>query len=284
MTSSLPSPAHYRLTILGCGSSGGVPRVAQGWGACDPNNPKNRRQRCSVLVERFAEKPAENAAPQTIPTTRILIDCSPDLRNQLLSANVRYLDALVLTHAHADHIHGIDDIRPLTLAMRRRLPLYADAPTLKAMREKFTYVFETPAGSSYPPLVDGHEIFAGEAFDIAGAGGAITFTPLLLEHGDIHALGFRVGNLAYTPDLNGIPDLTIPLLSGLDMWIVDALRPTPHPSHLSLPETLDWIDRVKPRQAILTNLHVDMDFETLVKQLPAKIMPAYDGLMIDWTF
>lgn len=267
---------HHRLTILGCGSSSGVPRVAQGWGACDPNNPKNRRQRCSVLIERCTEPDNPTSA-----RTSVLVDCSPDLRNQLLSAHVSHLDALVVTHPHADHIHGVDDLRPLTIAMRRRIDLYADAPTLQAMREKFTYVFETPKGSAYPPLVNAHEIDAERDVIIEGAGGAIALTPLVVEHGDIQALGFRVGDVAYTPDLNAIPHTTVPKLVGLKIWIVDALRPTPHPSHFSLPETLAWIERLKPERAVLTNLHIDLDYEALRQSLPDHIVPAYDGMVME---
>jgi phosphoribosyl 1,2-cyclic phosphate phosphodiesterase len=259
------------VTILGCGSSGGVPRVGQGWGACDPSNPKNRRRRCSILVRRAA---AEGA-------TDVLIDTSPDLREQLIDAGVKRLDAILLTHQHADHIHGIDDVRPLVLMARRRIELYMDATTAETVRFRFEYIFETPPGSLYPPLLDERRLVVGESCKIGGAGGAITFLPFRLEHGDIDALGFRFDNIAYTPDLNAIPDESRVYLEGLDLWIVDALRYTRHPSHFSLSETLEWIERLRPKRAVLTNLHTDLDFEKLRAELPAGVEPAYDGMCIE---
>jgi phosphoribosyl 1,2-cyclic phosphate phosphodiesterase len=259
------------FTILGCGSSGGVPRVAQGWGACDPNNPRNRRRRCSALLER--------AGPQG--KTLVLIDTSPDLREQLIEAGVMHLDAVLMTHSHADHTHGIDDLRPLVIAMRRRIEIYMDEATSREVRDKFSYVFTTPPGSSYPPILAERRITPAAACLIVGPGGPIEIIPFGLEHGDIPALGFRIGGLAYTPDLNGIPDRSLPLLEDLDIWIVDALRYSPHPSHFSLEETLAWIERLRPRRAILTNLHTDLDYETLRERLPGNVAPAHDGLRVE---
>jgi len=259
------------LTILGCGSSAGVPRVAQGWGACDPANPRNRRRRCSVLVERGAGE----------AKTRLLVDASPDLREQLIGAGVTHLDAVALTHSHADHTHGIDDLRPLVLAMRRRIDIHMDEETSRVVRRTFSYVFETPPGSSYPAILNERRIAGGEAFTLEGQGGAIEALPFGLDHGEIPALGFRFGALAYTPDLNGIPRSSLQYLENLDIWIVDALRYRPHPSHFSVEEALDWIDRMRPRRAILTNLHTDLDYDQLRKRLPAHVTPAYDGLHID---
>lgn len=258
------------LTILGCGSSGGVPRVASGWGACDPGNPRNLRRRCSVLLEQ------EGSAG----VTSVLVDVSPDLRWQLIDAGVKRLDGVLMTHAHADHCHGIDDLRPLVIDMRRRIAMHMDASTSVDLREKFAYIFETPAGSSYPPIVDEKRLVADEVCAIEGPGGAIEAIPFDLVHGDITALGFRVGGLAYTPDLNDIPDSSLEHLEGLDVWVVDALRYARHPSHLSLSETLAWIERLKPRRAVLTNLHTDLDYETLRGELPSHVVPAYDGMKI----
>ena len=258
------------LTILGCGSSGGVPRVAQGWGACDPGNPRNMRRRCSVLLER------EGDGGKTV----VLVDTSPDLRWQLIDAGVERLDGVMLTHPHADHTHGIDDLRPLVIAMRKRIDIHMDAPTSAVVTDKFSYIFVTPDGSSYPPILREKRLTAGEPCEITGLGGPIASTPFDLDHGDITALGFRVGGLAYTPDLIDIPEASLPYLEGLDVWIIDALRYAPHPSHLSLQQALAWIERMRPRRAILTNLHTDLDYETLRRDLPRNVIPAYDGMRV----
>jgi phosphoribosyl 1,2-cyclic phosphate phosphodiesterase len=257
-------------TILGCRSSGGVPRVGGDWGACNPANPKNRRRRCSLLIEK---KSADGR-------TTVLIDTSPDMREQMLSADVHQLDAVWYTHEHADHTHGIDELRGYFLRQRKRIPVWADAPTTAMLRTRFAYCVEQPAGSEYPPILDLRGVTAGSPLSSAGAGGMISGEPFNLQHGAITALGFRIGGLAYTPDLNAIPEASLPLLENLDVWIVDALRPKPHISHFSLPETLDWIKRLKPKRAVLTNMHVDLDYDTLLSQLPANVEPAYDGLAI----
>jgi phosphoribosyl 1,2-cyclic phosphate phosphodiesterase len=260
-----------RLTILGCGSSGGVPRIAEGWGACDPANPKNRRRRCSVLLERHGPGGA----------TTVLVDTSPDLREQLIDAQVKRLDGVLLSHPHADHTHGIDDLRPLCLAMRRRLDVYMNETTSARVRRAFSYIFEIPDGSSYPAIATELRLFAGQVCRIDGPGGAIEAMPFDLEHGDISALGFRVGGLAYTPDVNSIPQASRAFLDGLDLWIIDALRYRAHPSHFSLDEALSWIETMRPRRAILTNLHTDLDYETLRAKLPAHVTPAYDGMRVE---
>jgi phosphoribosyl 1,2-cyclic phosphate phosphodiesterase len=259
-----------RITILGCGSSGGVPRVGAGWGACDPANPKNRRRRCSILVERGdgSEK------------TAIIVDTSPDFRDQCLSMDVGHLDAVLYSHDHADHVHGIDDVRPLVIQHRTIMPAYMDEATARGIRGRFDYCFASPPGSNYPPIMREHRLRFFEPVVIAGVGGPITALPFPLEHGDTMALGFRFGRVAYTPDLNAIPDESVAALADLDVWIVDALRRAPHPSHFHLNETLHWIEVIKPRRAILTNLHNDLDYETLCRELPAHVVPAYDGMTV----
>jgi phosphoribosyl 1,2-cyclic phosphate phosphodiesterase len=260
-----------RFTILGCGSSMGVPRVGLGWGACDPNNPKNRRRRCSLLVE----KTASNGG-----VTRLLVDTTPDLRDQLLDAGVEKLDGVLYTHEHADHTHGIDDLRALFVKNRRPVEVYCDDVTSRRLHASFGYCFATPPGSQYPPTLREHRLIAGQAVEITGEGGAISVLPLLQEHGDIASLGFRFGSLAYSADIKALPPETLPLMAGLDVWVVDALRQSPHPSHMNLAESLDWIARVGAKRAVLTNLHSDLDYETLRAQLPPAVEPAFDGMQI----
>jgi phosphoribosyl 1,2-cyclic phosphate phosphodiesterase len=260
------------FTILGCGSSMGVPRVALGWGSCDPNNPKNRRRRCSLLVERTNAQGLR---------TRVLVDCSPDLRLQLLDAEVDWLDGVLITHEHADHTHGIDDLRPLYVLKRRRVPVYMDEPTSRAMHARFGYCFMTPPASEYPPILSEHRLSPGHAVTIEGQGGPIEALPFLQEHGDIPSLGFRFGNVAYSADIKGLVAESVAAMAGLDVWIVDALRRTPHPSHLNLEEALTWIARIKPKRAILTNLHADLDYDELRGQLPPGVEPAYDQMSFE---
>lgn len=258
------------LTILGCGSSGGVPRVGNNWGLCDPENPKNRRQRCSVLVER------EGKAGKT----SVLIDTSPDLREQLISAKCHALDGVLYTHDHADHTHGIDDLRPLVIMSGERVHVWAEERTASMLLNRFGYCFHTPPGSQYPPTLELHDLDPIGVTTIDGDGGAISARAFELIHGGITALGFRIGDVAYTPDVSDVPDEALEALAGLDCWIVDALRRTPHPSHFGLPETLEWIARIKPKRAVITNMHVDMDYETLCNELPDGVVPAYDGMRI----
>ena len=261
----------HAVTILGCGSSGGVPRVGQGWGACDPANPRNRRRRCSICVDRIGDDGAR---------TRVLVDTSPDLREQLLELGVEGLDAILMTHSHADHTNGIDDVRPLVIKARHRITMHMDEATSAVVRRAFAYIFETPPGSLYPPLLEEVRIQDGVTIHVTGPGGAIEAMPFKVHHGEIDALGYRFGAFAYTPDLNAIPEASIRYLEGLDLWIVDALRYTRHPSHFSLDETLEWIARLTPRRAVLTNLHTDMDIEALAARLPAGVVPAYDGMTL----
>jgi phosphoribosyl 1,2-cyclic phosphate phosphodiesterase len=258
------------LTILGCGSSAGVPRPALGWGACDPNNPKNRRRRCSLLVEQ--------ASPDG--TTRVLIDTSPDLREQLIDAEVDDIDAVFLTHEHADQTHGIDDLRSVVLRRRRRIPVYLSQSTAEHILLRFAYCFESPPGSDYPPILDSHPIEAGESRTIAGKGGPLTLSAFLLQHGNIPALGYRIGDAAYTPDVNDIPRESWPALENLDLWIIDGLRYAGHPSHFSINDALSWLERFRPKRAVITNMHSDLDYEVLRLSLPAGVIPAWDGMRL----
>ena len=242
-----------KVTVLGCGGSGGVPLITGDWGRCNPGNPKNRRRRVSVLVEQG--------------DTTILIDTSPDLRAQFLDAGVTRLDAVLYTHEHADHSHGIDDLRVLALHNRRRVDVYFTPECGARLREAFGYCFSTPAGSSYPPILNAHEVEPGSVIEVDGPGGVLAFSSFDLIHGDIHALGYRIDGLAYACDLSAVPEGSVKALENLNIWIVDALRPTPHPSHLSLPETLDLIEYFRPRQAVLTNMHIDLDYATVAADL-----------------
>jgi phosphoribosyl 1,2-cyclic phosphate phosphodiesterase len=260
-----------RFTILGCGSSAGVPRPALGWGACDPNNPKNRRRRCSLLVERHS--------PSGV--TRLLVDTSPDLREQLIDANVDWLDGVLFTHEHADHTHGIDDLRSLFIHKRKRINVYLDPKTSEVMHARFSYCFISAPGSDYPPIVSERELIADRAVTVEGDGGPIMALPVTVEHGSITAFGFRFGDVFYSPDISGLSADAAKALSGLDLWIVDALRYTPHPSHYSFTDAIDAVGRLGAKRAILTHMHADLDYEAMQAKLPAHIEPAYDGMTFE---
>ncbi len=260
----------YRLTFLGTGSSGGVPRIGGQWGACDPANPKNRRRRCAVLVERFGPR----------GTTTVLVDTPPDLRDQLLDMRVAHLDGVLFTHDHADHTHGIDELRVLAFLMKRRIDAYMDAATRETLFARFRYCFEQKPNSSYPPILNARDLAAGVAVTIDGAGGPIAAIPILQDHGEQPSLGFRFGRLVYAPDIAGAPDASLALFEDLDVMIVDALRTMPHPAHFSFKQALAWIERFQPKQAYLTHMHVDLDYAEMKAKLPENIEPAYDGLQI----
>lgn len=262
-----------RFTILGCGSSGGVPRLADkpggDWGDCDPEEPRNRRTRCSLLIE---QEGADGGL------TRVLIDASPDMREQLLRHGIGTLDAVVFTHSHADHCHGLDDLRIVVFNMPGRLPVWADAATRDALVARFNYAFERPTGSSYPPILDMHTINGD--ITVTGAGGSIDLTPFEVNHGAIDALGFRIGDVAYLPDVADMSEECWALLEGLDTWILDALRRTPHPTHIHLARSLEWLARAAPRQGVITNMHTDMDYRTLKAEMPDGVDVAYDGMTL----
>ncbi len=265
--------ARVKLTILGCGASPGVPRIDGNWGACDPNEPRNYRTRCSALIERFDDI---NQRP-----TRVLIDTGPDLRAQMLAAKVDVLDGVVYTHTHADHVHGIDDLRAYALIARRMIDIYADDDAYAKLVTSFGYCFRSSSGSTYPPILKRTRIEAGTPFTVSGPGGPVTLLPFRQIHGDIESLGIKVGGVAYSCDVSGFPDESLAVLAGLDAWVLDALRHTPHPSHLSVGEALQWIARVAPRRAYLTHLHSDLDYKATAAMLPAGVELAYDGLSIE---
>ncbi len=262
----------YKLTLLGTGSSGGVPRLGNNWGACDPDNPKNRRRRCAALIERISGR----------GRTVALIDTPPDVREQLLDAQIGAVDAVVYTHDHADHTHGIDDLRMLAYNMKRRVDVHFDSATRASLLQRFGYCFQTPAGSTYPPILNAFDIQVPGPVLVNGAGGPIALQPIVQEHGDMTSLGFRLGSVAYSPDISGLSPDQAALLRGLDVWIVDALRYIPHPAHFSVKQALGWIEELKPKRAILTHLHVDLDYAKLAAELPPHVVPAYDGLQINF--
>ncbi|QRM55505.1 MBL fold metallo-hydrolase [Sinorhizobium sp. BG8] len=263
-----------RFNILGCGSSPGVPRITGDWGACDPKNPKNRRTRTSLLVEQIGPDGGK---------TSVVIDTGPDFRAQMIAAGVVDIDAVIYSHAHADHLHGIDDIRGFVLQHHRQVPIWADAPTMDLIRSRFGYCLQTPPGSMYPPIITANLI---ETLDrpivIEGAGGPLPIEPLLQVHGSIHSLGFRFGNVAYCSDVSDFPETTIPRLCGLDLLIIDAVQYRHHPSHFSLQQALEWIERLSPEKALLTHMHVPLDYDTVMRETPDHVEPAYDQMVIEF--
>ena len=266
--------AVFRARILGCGSSGGVPRIDGDWGACDPDEPKNRRRRCSLLVERAASVEALKDGE----ATRILIDTSPDLREQLLDAGAPDIHGLAFTHTHADQCHGIDDVRALVYRRRERLPAAMSLETLRDLKARFGYIFETPVGSGYPPLLIAEPLSSGAHATVAGPGGRVDIRLFDVEHGGAPCSGVRIGPLTYTPDVNGLGASAMTQIAGSALWLVDALRERPHPSHAHLDQSLAWLSEIRPELGVLTNLHVDLDYRTLVERLPEGVRAAYDGL------
>jgi phosphoribosyl 1,2-cyclic phosphate phosphodiesterase len=252
--------------MLGCGPSWGVPRIGNEWGACDPANPRNRRRRVSVLVEEGDGV--------------LLIDTAPDLREQLIDAKVRRLDAVLFTHAHADHLHGIDDLRSVNQLMKKALPIYAGAETLEEIRARFGYVFSPMAAdlrSYYKPALEPRVIKG--PFRVA----ELEVVPFMQDHGFSKTLGFRIGRFAYSTDVVALDEAAFAALDGVELWIVDCIRRAPHPTHSHIDQTLRWIARVAPKRAILTHMDENLDYETLKRELPAGVEPGYDGLVAELT-
>jgi phosphoribosyl 1,2-cyclic phosphate phosphodiesterase len=265
-----------RVRILGCGSSGGVPRIDGDWGDCDPGELKNRRTRCSILVER-AETQADLGGERV---TRLLVDTAPDLRQQILDAGVTRLDAVAFTHDHADQSHGIDDLRALVYRAGRQLPAWMNPFTDEVLVQRFGYIFETPEGSGYPPLLERRILAEGRGAGIDGPGGRLRLQSFTVEHGRAPCSGFRFGPLVYTPDISGMPEEAFQAVNGASVWIVDALREKPHPTHAHLDAALAWLQRAAVRQGVLTNMHIDLDYRALLTRCPDGVRPAYDGLTL----
>lgn len=262
--------ARLELTILGCGSSGGVPRADGNWGVCNPAEPKNRRSRCSLLVRRLDG--------EADPTT-VLVDTSPDLRLQTAAAGARRIDAVLFTHDHADQTHGIDDLRAFFIRHRRRIPAYMEPYTRSRLFERFAYIFRDQIG--YPAICEEVALPPyGTPFAIDGPSGAVPVTTFDQAHGDIRSVGYRFGDAAYSSDVSDLDDAALAALEGLELWIVDALRWTPHPTHAHVDKALQWIAAVRPERAVLTNLHIDLDYAELKRRLPAGVEPAYDGMSL----
>ena len=274
----------HRAIVLGCGSSGGVPRLggaggAGDWGACDPTEPKNRRLRCSLLVERRSVGDFSDRAG----VTSVLIDTSPDMRAQLLAARAEHVDAVLITHDHADQTHGLDDLRAFAIRGRRRVPVYLDRTVAGEVVARFRYCFEQAEGSWYPAILEERPVPpCGQPFTIGGPGGAVQATAFLQHHGPVDSYGYRIGDLAYSSDVAELPEDSFAVLEGVKIWIVDALQMTAHGTHAHLERTLQWIARVRPERAILTNLHNTMDYSTLRSILPPGVEPAHDGLVVDF--
>lgn len=261
------------ITILGCGSSGGVPRADGDWGACDPGDPRNARSRCSMLVRRL---PGEGGGE----LTTALVDTSPDLRLQTANAGVTRLDAVLLTHDHADQVHGIDDVRAFFIRQRARIACYSDTATQASLMRRFGYIFEGEGG--YPAILSDHRIPPhGQVWSVDGPSGQIPVVTFDQDHGGVRSVGYRFGGVAYSSDVVDLDEAAFEALDGVDTWIVDALRWRPHPTHAHVEKALDWIARVKPRRAILTNMHIDLDFADLAAQLPVGVEPAFDGMRFE---
>lgn len=255
-----------RITVLGCGSSVGVPVIGNKWGRCDPTNRKNRRRRCSILVEHDGFV--------------LLVDASPDLREQLLDANITRLDAVLFTHGHADHTHGLDDLRPMYWELGGVLDVYGDHETLSEITSRFDYLFnKAPKSPPYfrPPLV-AHELSL-EPFQLGG----LRIQPVRQNHGvSGESLGFIFNErFAYSTDVAFMSDDELTRLAGLDLWIVDCLREGESKAHSHLPRTLSWIEKTRPAQSYLTHMTNDLDYAETLAKLPDGVEPAYDGLMID---
>lgn len=255
------------VTILGCGGSSGVPMIGNQWGLCNPANPKNIRTRSSILIQQ--------------DDITLLVDTSPDLRAQFLRENISSLTAVLFTHEHADHTHGIDDLRSICWLMKAPLPAYGDVPTMRQLAKRFDYVFRqvNPADLYYKPSLIPHTITG--PLNFTGKNSALTVLPFEQDHVFMKTLGFRIGDFAYSTDVKNMPEESFAALRGVKTWVVDCSRREEHPTHSHLPQTLDWIARVQPKTAYLVHMGTSLDYDTLCAELPPHIRPAYDGLKID---
>ena len=252
-----------RVTILGCGTSSGVPMIGCKCDVCQSDDPRNKRRRCAITIQ--SEK------------TTILVDTPPELRLQCIEAGIDRVDALLYTHAHADHVNGLDDMRSLNHMMDRPIDTFADASVLDRIRSRFDYAFQPPNPERgwWRPCLN------PIAMDGPFVVGDLTVTPIEQEHGGKPSWGFRIGSFAYSPDVNGLNAAALVALAGLDVWIVDCLRYRPHPSHAHLDQTLAWIEHLRPRRTILTHMNHELDFADLASRLPEGVEPAVDGMEID---
>lgn len=263
-----------RFTLLGCSSSPGVPRINGDWGNCDPNNPRNRRTRASFLIEQIGADGGK---------TTVVVDTGPDFREQMIRSKVEHIDAVIYSHAHADHLHGIDDLRGYFHSQHKRIPIYAEPYTMRRIEEGFGYCLKTPPGSAYPPIVDPQVIEdLDRTITVTGAGGSISFLPLKQQHGDIISIGVRIGDVAYCCDVSDFPEETVAKLSGLDLLYIDALQYRPHPSHLSLEQALGWIARFAPDRSVLTHMHTPLDYDTVMAETPDNVEPGYDQFVVEF--
>jgi phosphoribosyl 1,2-cyclic phosphate phosphodiesterase len=254
-----------RVTILGCGTSGGVPRPGGKdglgeWGAANPQDSRNRRRRCSILVQDKGKT--------------VLVDTSPDVRAQLLDAQVERVDAVIWSHDHADQVHGIDDLRPYTFR-QGQIEAWADQRTWGVLRRRFGYCFEAEGDGFY------HPIYHTNVIDGPFQAGGLAVLPFPQDHGSVISLGLRFGKVAYANDVVSLPEEAFCAMAGVDVLIVDAMRYRPHPTHAHLDLALEWIERIGPKQAFLTNLHIDMDYDELDRRTPAHVRPCHDGLVIE---
>lgn len=255
-----------RVTILGSGGSTGVPVIGCKCPVCTSSNPKNNRMRVSVWLQAMGKS--------------ILIDTSPDLRQQALRFSMDDIDAVVYTHAHADHVNGMDDLRAYNFQSQKPIPIYADSKTLEKLKIQFSYIFmPSTAPIWFRPAVEPFVIPTEplRQFDVCG----IQFIPISQIHGKENSLGFRVGNFAYSTDVNGFLPESMEKLRGLDVWVVDCLRYTDSATHAKLELTMEWIRELKPKRAILTHMAHEIDYDTLKSELPEGIEPGYDGLTIE---
>jgi phosphoribosyl 1,2-cyclic phosphate phosphodiesterase len=265
--------ATLELTILGSGSSGGVPRADGNWGVCDPADPRNSRTRCSMMLRQPSGEGPER-------WTTVVVDAAPEFRMQTAAAGTKRLDALLMTHDHADQAHGIDDIRAFAQRQRARIPVHADAATQETLLRRFGYIFR--GEKSYPAIADIVAIPPhGQAWQVDGPSGAIPVVTFDQDHGEVRSVGYRFGPIAYSSDVLTLDDAAFEAMAGVELWIVDALRYTPHPTHAHVERALGWIERLKPRQAVLTNLHIDLDYEALTSRLPPGVSAAFDGMRIE---